>query len=87
MVAVDILRNSTSLPAAAQLTCAEQLLPLVIACFCKHVPSGGDGGPGLGTAIVHAMVVFMAACSSNRYDHCTMGFMPSWIFVNDAVSP
>ena len=69
MVAVDILRNGTSMPAAAQLACAEQLLPLVVSCFCKHVPVGGDGGPGLATAVVHAMVIFLAACSSNRYDH------------------
>lgn len=68
MVALDILRNGTSLSAAAQLACAEQLLPLVMACFCKHVPVGGaGGGPGVATAITHAMVVFMAACSSNRY--------------------
>ena len=73
MAALAILRNGTSLPAAAQLACAEQLLPLVVACFCKHVPVRGDGGPGLDTAVVHAMVVFMAACSSNRYDHCNMG--------------
>lgn len=86
MVAVDILRNSTSLSAASQLACAEQLLPLVMVCFCKHVPIGEDGGPELGTAIAHAIVVFMAACSSDRYDHCSMGFMRFVSFVNDAVS-
>lgn len=69
MVAVDLLRSSTPLPAAAQLACADQLLPLVVSCFCKHVPVGGDGSPGLATAVVHAMVIFLAACSSNRYDH------------------
>ena len=86
MVAVDILKNSTSLSAAAQLACAEHLLPLVVGCFCKHVPIEGDGGPELGTAIVHAMVVFMAACNSDRYDHCTVGIILFWIIVNVAVS-
>lgn len=70
MVALHILRNGASLSAATQLACAEQLLPLVTVCFCKHVPLGGvGGGPGMGTAIVQAIVLFMAACSSNRYKH------------------
>ena len=83
MVALDILKNGTSLSAAAQLACAEQLLPLVMVCFCKHVPVGrAGGGPGVGTALVHAIVVFMAACSSNRCGLC----FPEGSYLQQSVS-
>ena len=69
MVALDILRNSLSLSAAAQLLCATQLLPLVLACFCKHAEARETSCLGLQTAVSHAVVVFMAACNNNRCVH------------------
>ena len=67
MAALDVLRHGTLLPAGAQLTCAESLLPLVTAGVCKHLYGKALSCPALRSAVAQAMLVFMAACCSNRY--------------------
>lgn len=67
MAALDILRHGTLLPAGAQMTCARSLLPLVMAGTCKHLHIKALSCPALRNAVAQAMLVFMAACCSNRY--------------------
>ena len=66
MAALDLLRHGLVLSAPAQLQCAHHLLPFVMHVTCEHLNAKALETPGLRSAVAQAVVIFLAACCSNR---------------------
>ena len=71
MVMLDILQHGSSLSDAVQLQCAKHGLPFVMSTLCAQLSAQACRELSFRKDTVQAVLLFMAACCSNRYvKHC-----------------